>query len=603
MTDSVRDPSIEDYAAIGDCRTLALVSRFGSIDWCCIPDFSSPSVFASLLDRERGGCLAFAPRGLVNATQLYLRGTNVLQTRIECEQGTLVLTDFMTVPESAAAGETPQEIVRIAECAAGTVELDVVFAPRPDYARAQPGLQALGERQWRCAVATGRLDLCTSFALQGDASTARRTFEMHAGEAQAAILAASDTGIEPTAEPLVAVAQRKLAATEAWWRAWCDGCTYGGDWADAVMRSVLALRLLTHRPTGALVAAGTTSIPESETGARNWDYRFCWLRDASLVFDAFTELGYVRESGDFLRWLLHATHRTRPRLQVVYDMYGGHELREHELPHLRGYHGIGPVRIGNAAAGQAQHDVYGEVIVTASDYVRRGGSLSDAEKALVANFAQVACDVWREPDHGIWEIRIPPRHNTHSKLMCWAALDRALRVHQVQPLPIDAARIAHERDAIRADIDAHAWHPELNSYAGYYGGDSPDASLLLMPRMGYLDARDPRMLGTTARVMSELSVDGLLYRFPPGTGYDGVRGGEHLFAICSFWCVDCLARQGRIDQAQELFERLLALRNPAGLYAEEFDVRSGRPVGNFPQAFTHVGSITAALSLQRATRT
>jgi len=240
------------------------------------------------------------------------------------------------------------------------------------------------------------------------------------------------------------------------------------------------------------------------------------------------------------------------------------------------------------------------VIVTASDYVRRGGRLNDAERALVAHFAQVACDVWREPDHGIWEIRSAPRHNTHSKLMCWAALDRALLIHRMQPLPIDTARIARERDAIRADIDAHAWRPQLNSYAGIYGDDAPDASLLLMPRMGYIDACDPRMLGTTERVMRELSVDGLLYRFPPGTGYDGVEGGEHLFAICSFWCVDCLARQGRLDEAHAMFERLLALRNHAGLYAEEFAVETLQPLGNYPQAFSHVGMITAALSLQQA---
>jgi pentatricopeptide repeat protein len=270
------------------------------------------------------------------------------------------------------------------------------------------------------------------------------------------------------------------------------------------------------------------------------------------------------------------------------------------LPNLRGYHGIGPVRIGNAASNQQQNDVYGEVIFTACDYVLRGGQLDAAERQLVARFAQMACEVWREPDHGIWEIRTPPRHNTHSKLMCWTALDRALRIHQAQPLPIDAAQVMRERDAIREDIEAHAWNAARGSYVGYYGGDAPDASLLLIPRMGYLAPLDPRMLATTQRILRELSVDGLLYRFPPGTGYDGVAGGEHLFAICSFWCVDCLARQGRIDEAHRLYERLLSLRSPAGLYAEEFDVRSGRPIGNFPQAFSHVGSITAALSLRAA---
>ena len=367
-----------------------------------------------------------------------------------------------------------------------------------------------------------------------------------------------------------------------------------------MLRSALALKLLTHAPTGGLVAAPTTSIPESETGTRNWDYRYCWLRDSSLVFHAFTELGYPDESGAFLQWLLHATHRTRPRLQVVYDVHGGHQLDEHVLPQLRGYHGIGPVLVGNAAAGQRQNDVYGEVIVTASDWVRRGGRLDDAERHLVAAFARMACEVWRQPDNGIWEIRSAPRDNTHSRFMCWAALDRTLRIHAVQPLPIDVERVRREREAIRADLEAHAWDAALGSYVGFYGSKAPDASLLMMPRIGYVDAHDPRMLGTARRIQQELGVDGLLYRFPPGTGYDGVEGGEHLFAICSFWWVDCMARQGRIDEARALYERLLSMRTATGLYAEEFDAKSGHPVGNFPQAFSHVGSITAALSLQAA---
>jgi pentatricopeptide repeat protein len=267
---------------------------------------------------------------------------------------------------------------------------------------------------------------------------------------------------------------------------------------------------------------------------------------------------------------------------------------------LRGYRGIGPVLVGNAASNQQQNDVYGEVILTAADFVARGGKIDDREKELVANFARMACEVWREPDNGIWEIRSAPRHNTYSKLMCWAALDRTLQIHATHPLPIDIAVVTRERDAIRADIEAHGWDEKTQSYVGYYGGTEPDASLLLMPRLGFIDARAPRMLATTDRIARELSVDGLLYRFPPGKRYDGVAGGEHLFAICSFWFVDCLARQGRVDEARAIYEKLLALRNAAGLYAEEFEVKTGRPVGNFPQAFSHVGSITAALSLRAA---
>jgi pentatricopeptide repeat protein len=598
---SERDPSIEDYGVIGDCRTLALVSRFGAIDWCCLPDFSSPSVFASLLDRERGGCFALTPRDIVAAAQHYLPHTNVLLTRIECASGVAELTDFMVMPQEPAGDGEPQAVVRIAECVAGRVELDLRFEPRPDYARLPPRLQARDERHWTAGSPDGGLGLRTSFPLRGDETALRASVAMQQGDVHAAVLSAP-AGAPGSAEALVAFAREKLALATGWWHSWCDSCVYDGDYAEAVQRSALALMLLTHRPTGALVAAGTTSLPESETGARNWDYRFCWLRDSSLVFDAFEQLGYVRESGAFLGWLLHATHRTRPRLQVVYDIHGRPELQERELPHLRGYHGIGPVRIGNAASDQRQNDVYGEVIVTACDYVERGGRLDDAEKNLIAMFARMACEVWREPDHGIWEIRTAPRQNTHSKLMCWAALDRALRIHTSHPLPIDAARLARKREAIRADIEANAWNPRMGSYAGVYGTDAADASLLLMPRFGYIQACDPRMLGTTRHVLQQLTVDGLLYRYPPGTRYDGIAGGEHLFAICNFWCVDCLARQGRVDEARALYERLLSLRTPTGLYAEEFDVRSGRPVGNFPQAFSHVGSITAALSLRAATQ-
>lgn len=599
MDELGRETSIEDYAAIGDCRTMALVSRFGSIDWCCLPDFPSPSVFAALLDRERGGRFTLTPRAIANAAQSYLPRTNVVRARIECQGGVLQLTDFMAMPDDPRAAGTPQQLVRIAECVQGAVELDVRFTPRPDYARGTPRLRAEDDRRWTCPLPSGRLDLHTSFALAADDASLAGCLTLHEGEVHAAVLAAS-AGSAPSGPPVVAGALECLEATIQWWQRWCDRCTYRGDHADAVLRSALALKLLTHAPTGGLVAAGTTSIPESETGARNWDYRYCWLRDSSLVFDAFTELGYPDESGEFLQWLLHATHRTRPRLQVVYDMNGGHQLDEHALPQLRGYHGIGPVLVGNAAAGQRQNDVYGEVIVTASNWVRGGGRLDEAERQLIANFARVVCQVWRQPDNGIWEIRSAPRHNTHSKFMCWAALDRTLRIHAVQPLAIDAAAIQREREAIRADIEAHAWDAALGSYVGFYGDQAPDASLLLMPRMGYIDPRDPRMLATTRRIQQELGVDGLLYRFPPGTRYDGVEGGEHLFAICSFWWVDCMARQGRVDDAQALYERLLSLRTAAGLYAEEFDVKSGHPVGNFPQAFSHVGSITAALSLQAA---
>jgi GH15 family glucan-1,4-alpha-glucosidase len=604
--DPLADPAIGDYGAIGNCRTLALVSRFGAIDWWCLPDFSGPSVFASLLDRRRGGRFALTPRDVVSVHQAYLDCTNVLLTRFECRDGTLELHDFMTLGSNDATprddSAVPQRIVRIARCTAGRVELQVLYQPRPDYARADVTISPRGDGRWRCSAGGLELALSTSMTLQQiDAGTLGACVTLASGERHAAVLQVPAPTAAP-AQPLHADADEELARTVAWWRECCAQSIYEGPYRDAVLRSFLTLKLLTHAPTGAVVAAGTTSLPEGDTGERNWDYRFCWLRDTSLVLQAFVDLGFVAESNAFLGWLLHATQRTRPMLQPLYDVHGGSSLEELTLDSLSGYHGIGPVRIGNAASRQQQHDIFGELLLTASDFVGRGGSLDDNEKAMLGRLVEVVCEIWREPDHGIWEIRLPPRHNTHSKLMCWAALDRALALHERIGLPLDKARVTGERDAVRADIETHGWNAAVNSYVGYYGSECADASLLLMPRLGFVDARHPRMCGTLDHIMAQLGVDdGLLYRYPPGAGYDGVGGCENLFAICSFWCVDCLARQGRLEEARHLYERLLELRNHAGLYAEEFSVHDCRALGNFPQAFSHIGAITAAMAIAGAT--
>ncbi len=602
---SAPQPDIRDYAAIGDCRSVALVSRSGSIDWFCSPVFSAPSLFAALLDAEKGGCFAVAPPGAdwaAEPEQAYEPRSNVVRTRFRCRAGVLELLDFMSVPE--AGGATPvepaQEIVRIVRCVEGSVQVAARFDPRPGYASEPVSLQQLDPSSWRCAARSVAMVLSSTLPFAPDSGGAlAASARMQAGEEHALLMQVPATRPASGAS-LRADAQDRLAATLAWWRAWCDRCVQPGPYSEAVLRSALALKLLTHRPTGAVVAAATTSLPEGETGARNWDYRFCWLRDSSLVLRAFSGLGYTAEGDAFLRWLLHATRATRPRLQVVYDVHGEQLLPEQVVPHLRGWRGIGPVRIGNAASDQVQHDIYGEVMLAAWDHARCGGSLDEAEKALLAGFVQVVCGLWREPDHGIWEIRLPPRHNTHSKLMCWAALDCGLKLHESHRIPIDPARVRRERDAIRADIDAHGFDTALGSYVGFYGSRAVDASLLVMPRVGYLEPTDPRMLGTLREIDRQLSVHGLLYRYPTDSGYDGVPGPEHLFVICNFWAVDCLARQGRVDEALAMYERLLALRNHVGLYAEEFGAEDGRPMGNFPQAFSHVGLITGALALQAA---
>nr|WP_255428217.1 glycoside hydrolase family 15 protein [Ramlibacter cellulosilyticus] len=597
-------PSIGDHAAIGDCRSLALVSRHGSIDWFCTPVFSAPSVFGALLDAERGGHYLLAPPAhtlLSVPQQQYEPGSNVLRTTYTCAGGTVEALDFMPVAEAGASSDerVPQQLIRSLRCTGGEVELAGRLQPRPAYAARQVAWRALHPQAWRCDADGFSLSFCSTLPFRAEGQDLVASSRMREGERHVSLIQApAATRINVAA--LATDVEERLASTLAWWRAWCGRCTYRGPHAGDVVRSALTLKLLTYRPSGAVVAAATTSIPEGPDGRRNWDYRYCWLRDTSLVLHAFVDLGYVGESDAFLRWLLHATRSTGDRLQVVYDVHGEPLLAEHVVGSLAGYHGIGPVRIGNAASGQVQHDVYGEVLLTACEHARAGGMLDPGEKQLLARLAHRICAIWRQPDQGIWEVRLPPRHNTHSKLMCWAGLDRALWLHDRHGVPLDRAHVARERELLRADIDASGFDASLDSYVGVYGTQWADASLLLIPRLGYLPARDPRVLGTVQRIFRELSVKGLLYRYPPDQGYDGVSGEEHLFAICNFWAVDCLVRQGRVDEALRMYERLLSLRNHVGLYAEEFRVENGTPMGNFPQAFSHVGLITAALALGQA---
>ncbi len=598
-------PAIGDYAIIGDCRSAALVSRWGSIDWLCWPRFDSPSLFAALLDPERGGRFVVRPTGRCTAERRYVEHTNVLETTFHAAGGVLRLTDLMPVASEAERRSTlmpDHQILRQLECVSGEVEVEVVCDPRPNYARSKPRLRrrgALGiyyEHRGRALILRADFPL----ALSGDRSDAVGKVTLRAGERRYVSLVGAD-GTPAALPPLGEEALRRLDQSVRWWRDWSDRCTYEGPYREAVVRSALTLKLMCFAPSGAVVAAPTTSLPEWLGGVRNWDYRYCWLRDASLTLQTLFDLGYRAEAEAFLSWLLHTTRLTLPELNIMYDVYGETRLRERELPHLAGFAGSRPVRIGNGARSQLQMDVYGEVLDAAYEFICRGGRLDRTTAGMLLALGETVCRRWREPDEGIWETRGGRRHHTYSKAMCWVALDRLLRLHEERHLEAPVERYRREAAGILADVEAKGFNQQLDSYVSEFGGDEVDASLLLLARYGYGDPAGPRMRGTYRRIRERLGADGLLYRYRTHAGGDGLPPGEGAFGICSFWAANCLALQGDLDAAAQTFEHVLGYANDVGLFAEEFDPRTGGALGNFPQAFTHVGLIDAALTLAHAT--
>ena len=587
---------------IGDCRSVALVSRAGSIDWLCWPRFDSPSLFGALLDREKGGRFAVRPTERFETTRRYVGDTNVLETTFRTARGVLRLTDFMPVDSEENKRRTlwaDHQILRIVECVEGEVEIEVICDPRPDYARGNPRLRNRGylgfyyEDKGRAFILRSELPL----ALSADATAACARLVLHEGERRclSAVYSAGEPAFIP---PLGQEAERRLQASLRWWEEWASRCTYGGPYRDAVMRSALCLKLMAYAPSGAVVAAPTTSLPESLGGVRNWDYRYCWLRDASLTLQSLYDLGYREEAEAFLSWLLHTTQMSLPELQILYDVYGETRLAERELDHLAGFAGSRPVRIGNDARSQLQLDIYGEVLDAVYEFIRRGGRLDRATARMLTGLGETVCRRWQEPDEGIWEIRGGRRPHTYSRAMCWVALDRLLKLHQGHHLRVPVGRYTENRDAIREQIERRGYSEKLQSYVSVLDGDDVDASLLLLGRYGYADPASARLQRTSARIHERLGRDGLLYRYLADN--DGLPAGEGAFGICSFWAVDCQARLGDLDGAAANFERVLAYANDLGLFAEEIDPDSGVLLGNFPQAFTHVGLIDAALTLVKA---
>ncbi|HET7617752.1 MAG TPA: glycoside hydrolase family 15 protein [Vicinamibacterales bacterium] len=593
-------PPIADYAIIGDCRSAALISRDASIDWLCLPRFDGPSVFTALLDQQRGGRFRIAPTGPFEVTRRYVDGTNVLQTTFRTPDGAVRVTDLMPVADEETKTRelwSEHEILRRIEGLEGQVEVEVYYEPRLDYARtpiclrAHPQGALIAEDGSR--VLLMRSDIPLTIEAGGRLARARPV--VRTGDSL--LLAWSFTQGWPAVMPAEgAHALRQIDGTIAWWRAWSDQCTYDWEFRDIIVRSALTLKLLTYAPSGAIIAAPTTSLPEHIGGVRNWDYRYCWLRDASLTLRALLDLGYNVEGEAFLSWLLHATRLTRPKLQILYDVYGEARLPESELDHLEGYRGSRPVRVGNKAAEQVQLDVYGEVADAVHQYVIRGGRIDRATGRLLVGLGNTVTKMWRDPDEGIWEPRSGKHQHTHSKVMCWVALDRLIALHDDGHLkaPVDAYR--RERDEIRRVVEAHGWNASLESYTSALDMPVVDASLLRLAFCGFADPRGERMRGTRRAIDRQLTKNGLVYRY---FFDDGLPGDEGAFGICSFWAVEACALSGNFEEALAWFERLLSYANDVGLFAEEIDPDTGEQLGNFPQAFTHVGLINTALTLAR----
>jgi len=591
-------PDVGDYAVIGNCRTAALVSNRGSVEWMCVPTFSDASIFGAILDREAGH-FRVAPAGETRVTRAYIEGTNVLATTFESDHGAIRLTDCLVLPDERKPQLYAQhELLRRVECVSGEMEVEVSFAPRYDYGRKAARYAPRGKLGWQCVGCSFGAMLSSDIALAEDREHARLTGKARLKQGETRWLSfAYDEDEASVVAPLGEEADERLKSTVAWWKGWCAQCRYDGPYRNEVLRSALVLKLLNCATSGAVLAAPTTSLPEVAGGPRNWDYRYCWIRDSALVLHAFLRLGCLQEAEGFLEWLLHATRLTWQRFQVMYDLYGEVKLDERELSHLSGYRGAKPVRIGNAAHDQLQLDIYGELMATVSRYVQSGGTLDPVELGMLAGVGRHVMKLWHLPDQGIWETRRPPRMHTFSKAMCWVALDRLGRIAEKFDMPIERERIAADCDAIRAEIEEKGFDEELGSYVAYYGGKETDAALLLLARYGYREPGHPRMEGTYRYIAKVLCDNGLIHRYRDDTGFDGFAAPENAFAPCNFWAAEYLANAGHYDEAKKLFERLCGFANDVGLFAEEIGTRTGKPVGNFPQAFTHVSLISAATAL------
>ena len=581
---------IEDYAIIGDGETAALVSRGGSIDWLCWPRFDSPACFAALLGTAEHGRWLMAPAGASSSQRRYRPDTLILETMFETPTGVAAVIDFMPPRDSAS------DIVRLVRGVSGSVSFRTELVVRFDYGSIIPWISQTPEVTTELHAVAGpdKLTLRTSIALRGEGGATLGDFTVAAGEEVQFVLTYCASHLPVPRATKVAAA---LADTERFWKKWSGKCQFEGPWRDAVLRSLMTLKSLIYSPTGGIVAAATTSLPEHIGGRRNWDYRYCWLRDATFTLLALLDAGYVEEAERWRDWLVRALAGAPAQAQIMYGVGGERRLTEWEAGWLPGYEGSRPVRIGNAAADQRQLDVYGEV-ADALHHARLAGlAPAEAAWAVQRELTMHVAGIWAEPDEGIWEVRGPRQHFTHSKVMAWVAMDRAIKAAEKHELPAALDHWREVRKRIHEDVCANGFSARRKSFVQAYGSQQLDASLLMIPLVGFLPPDDPRSQGTVEAIGRELMVDGLVHRYHTAAMDDGLPAGEGAFLACSFWYVDNLVLLGRRDEARELFEHLLSLRNDVGLLAEEYDPIAKRQLGNFPQAFSHVALITSAYNL------
>jgi GH15 family glucan-1,4-alpha-glucosidase len=586
---------IEDYAMLGDCRSAALVSRDGSIDWLCLPRFDAATPFAALLGGPDNGFWKIAPDEVYEVSRGYQDGSMVLETRFRTARGAATLIDFMPIDTDCPG------VIRIVEGTEGEVGLLMNLVMRFDYGHIVPWVERAGPETLTAVAGPDMLVLRTRAPLQGVNQHTESRFLVRAGERMAFCMFHQASHL-PLADPVDA--EQALRDTQTWWHNFSARCLASGPYGAQVKRSLITMKALTYRPTGGIVAAVTTSLPEWLGGERNWDYRYCWLRDATMTLMAFMKLGYFEEAQAWRDWLMRSIAGNPEQMQVMYGVSGERRLPELELPWLAGYAASRPVRIGNGAAGQRQLDMVGEVVDAMTQALRGGMAGHPRGPALSRQIVAFLASAWREPDHGIWEVRGEPRHYVHSKVMAWAAFDRYaswFSEHWKEPEgQALAQRCRALADEIHAQVCSEGYDAALGSFVQYYGSSDVDASLLQIALTGFLPPDDARMRGTIARIERQLMRDGLLQRYVSGCEVDRLPAGEGSFLICSFWLVDAWVLLGRRDDARRLYERLLGLCNDVGLLAEQYDPVAGRMLGNFPQAFSHIGIINSALNLAHA---